>query len=77
MRLRRGIVIVARAEKVEIVGKDTAEEKETFVIQIQHCENATWQGTVEWSHKHETKQFRSEVELIKLLDSAFDAADEQ
>lgn len=52
-------------------------EKETFVIQIQHHENATWQGTVEWNAKRKTKQFRSEVELIKLLDSALDAAEEQ
>ncbi len=51
--------------------------KETFVIQIQHHENATWQGTVEWSDKRETRQFRSEVELIKLLDSALDASEQK
>lgn len=51
--------------------------KETFMIQIQHRENATWQGTVEWSDKREARQFRSEVELIKLLDSALDASEKR
>lgn len=41
-----------------------------FVIQIEHCENATWQGSVLWTDRNITQQFRSALELIKLMDSA-------
>lgn len=41
-----------------------------FVIHIEQCENATWQGSVLWTEKNVTQQFRSALELIKLIDSA-------
>ena len=48
------------------------EKKSTgkFVVQIDRCENATWQGSVLWTEKSVTQNFRSALELIKLLDSA-------
>ncbi len=49
------------------------EKKKTagkFVIQIDRCENATWQGSILWTEKNVTQQFRSALELIKLVDSA-------
>ena len=41
-----------------------------FVVQIEQCENATWQGSILWTEKNITQQFRSALELIKLMDSA-------
>ncbi len=41
-----------------------------FVIQIDRCENATWQGSILWTEKNITQQFRSALELIRLMDSA-------
>lgn len=52
-------------EKKKIAGR--------FVIQIDHCENATWQGSILWTEKNVTQQFRSALELIKLVDSAVSA----
>lgn len=49
-----------------------AGEKATFVVQIQYRQNATWQGRVVWAEKNEAKQFRSALELIKLIDSALE-----
>ncbi len=46
--------------------------KATFIIQIQCKQNATWQGEIVWSEKKETQRFRSELELIKLMESALD-----
>ena len=48
------------------------EEKQTgtFVVHVKHCENATWQGEVTWAEENRKKQFRSALELIKLIDSA-------
>lgn len=48
-----------------------------FVVQIDRCENATWQGSVLWTEKNVTQNFRSALELIKLLDSALTAEDEK
>ena len=36
----------------------------------------TWQGTVVWTEKEETKRFRSALELLKLMDRAI-APDEE
>ncbi len=45
-------------------------KKATFVVQVQYRQNATWQGQVVWSEKNETKNFRSALELIRMIDSA-------
>ena len=42
------------------------------MVQIQYRQHATWQGKVLWAEKNETKQFRSALELLKLIDSALD-----
>lgn len=44
----------------------------SFVMRVQHCENATWQGTLTWTEKNITQQFRSALELLKLIDSALE-----
>ena len=44
--------------------------KATFIVQVQYQQNCTWQGQVTWSQKNDCKHFRSELELIKLIDSA-------
>ncbi len=47
-------------------------EKATFVIHVKYRQNATWQGSVVWAEKNVTKNFRSALELLKLIDSALD-----
>lgn len=44
-------------------------EKATFVVRIQYRQNATWQGQVTWAEKNKTINFRSALELLKLIDS--------
>jgi hypothetical protein len=46
--------------------------KGTFVVQIQYRQNATWQGLVTWAEKDRTLPFRSDLELLKIIDSALD-----
>ncbi len=48
-----------------------------FVIQIDRCENATWQGSILWTEKNITQQFRSALELIRLIDSAVTASEKK
>ena len=41
-----------------------------FFLIIYHTDNASWQGQVTWADKNITKNFRSTLELIKLMDGA-------
>lgn len=45
-------------------------KKNVFFIQITCCENATWQGTITWTNGRKAQNFRSALEMIKLIDSA-------
>ncbi len=48
------------------------EKRETFVVHIISQEGSTWQGQVTWLDEKETKNFRSLLELIKLMDTALE-----
>ena len=57
--------------------EDKKKKGGSFVVRVQHCENATWQGTIVWAEKNITKQFRSVLELLKLMDSALNSSEEE
>lgn len=46
----------------------------SFIIRITDRKNDTWQGSITWTDRGVTKYFRSSLELIKLMDSAVQAA---
>ncbi|MBC8529389.1 hypothetical protein H8699_08115 [Christensenellaceae bacterium NSJ-44] len=50
--------------------KPEAGKKATFMVQVQYRENASWQGQITWVEANQTRNFRSALELIKLMDSA-------
>ena len=54
-------------EKEDSVQK---EGKATFVIRVLYRQNATWQGTVHWVEENKDSSFRSELELMHLIESA-------
>lgn len=45
-------------------------QKATFVVQIQFRQNSTWQGSIDWIDKKVSQRFRSELELLRLMDDA-------
>lgn len=47
-------------------------DEATFVVHIKYRQNATWQGRVTWADKKQSMNFRSALELLKLIDSALD-----
>ena len=53
-------------------GKRKKKHTGTFVIHVSHCDNATWQGEVTWADANKKKNFRSALELIKLIDGALE-----
>ncbi len=50
-------------------------KKGTFIITVKFRQNSTWQGSISWVDKNEKQQFRSALELIKLIESALDEAE--
>lgn len=46
------------------------ETVQTFVVSVKSQENHTWQGTVSWVEGKKQVNFRSALELLKLMDSA-------
>lgn len=52
------------------------EKKATFIIDIKDTQNGTWQGSVSWVQENKQQNFRSALELIKLIDSTMEKEDE-
>lgn len=48
------------------------EKKKTFIVDILDCQNETWQGSLSWVQGNQKKNFRSALELIKLMDSVIE-----
>lgn len=51
-------------------------EMATFIVRVQYRQNATWQGSVLWAERNLGQEFRSALELLKLIDSALGESDE-
>ena len=52
-------------------------KKQTFVIDIMDQQNASWQGSVKWINTGKQENFRSALELLRLIDSALLSQDEE
>ncbi|WP_026504018.1 hypothetical protein [Butyrivibrio sp. NC3005] len=44
--------------------------KGTFIVEIRHQDGDTWQGKVTWAEGNRRENFRSTLELMKMMDSA-------
>ena len=44
----------------------------TFVIKILNKQYSTWQGSVTWVEEQRTQNFRSALELLKMIDGVLD-----
>ncbi|MBQ8263174.1 MAG: hypothetical protein IJY96_00175 [Oscillospiraceae bacterium] len=49
--------------------------RHSFIVNILQQQNSTWQGTVTWVDENKTQNFRSALELIRLIDSTMESAD--
>ena len=47
----------------------------TFEISVRFRQNATWQGQILWAEKNLTQNFRSVLEMLKLMDEAITEGD--
>ena len=42
----------------------------TFEITVRYMQNATWQGSIHWADTDRTQFFRSELEMLALMEEA-------
>jgi len=42
----------------------------TFEITVRFTQNATWQGQIQWFESKKKQNFRSALEMLKLMDEA-------
>ena len=50
--------------------RDIGSTKGTFEISVKFMQNSTWQGQIHWVDKNLKQNFRSALEMIKLMDEA-------
>ena len=55
----------------------TEGNKGTFIIKIINKQNSTWQGSITWVEEQKTENFRSALEMIRLIDGALDSEQEK
>lgn len=51
--------------------------KGTFIIRVLYRQNATWQGSIQWVEGKKAVNFRSDLEMLKLMDDALRTDDEE
>ncbi len=52
---------------------EKSKEKASFLVHVQFRQHATWQGTITWVNKGVTQQFRSVLEMIRLMTEAVES----
>ena len=50
--------------------RDIGSTKGTFEISVKFMQNSTWQGQIHWIEKNQKQNFRSALEMLKLMDEA-------
>lgn len=50
--------------------------KTKFIVHVHYRQNATWQGTIQWVDENKTQNFRSALEMLKLMDEALSQTDD-
>jgi len=61
----------------KVVINDSHGSKCTFEIMVRYRQNATWQGQIHWLEKNLHQNFRSVLEMLKLMDEALTEGEEQ
>jgi len=72
---KRGAVQVSEIKKVDNQ-RDIGSTKGTFEISVKFMQNSTWQGQIHWVDKNLKQNFRSALEMLKLMDEALAETDD-
>ena len=52
--------------------ESTGRKRATFKVEILYQQNASWQGEIIWMEEKKRLYFRSALELMRMMDSAFE-----
>jgi len=66
---KRGAVQVSEIKKIDNQ-RDVGSTKGTFEISVKFMQNSTWQGQIHWIDRNLKQNFRSALEMLKLMDEA-------
>jgi len=66
---------VIEEKRVDIM-REYGGSKGTFEISVKFMQNSTWQGQIHWVEKNKKQNFRSALEMLKLMDEALTEAEE-
>jgi len=50
--------------------RDVGSTRGTFEVSVKFMQNSTWQGEILWVEKGKKQNFRSSLEMLKLMDEA-------
>ena len=56
--------------------REIGSTKGTFEITVKFMQNSTWQGQIHWIDKNQKQNFRSALEMLKLMDEALVESEE-
>jgi len=56
--------------KNPVNNRDSKSTRGTFEISVKFMQNSTWQGEVHWVEQGRKQNFRSALEMLKLMDEA-------
>lgn len=65
-----GVVYMGNNDSLGKSEMAAGNQKTTFVVKIERCQNESWQGKVIWAEENRTVSFRSALELLRLMDEA-------
>ena len=58
------------SEIIRLNSQNGGGAKGTFEISVRFTQNATWQGQIYWIEQNQKQNFRSALEMLKLMDEA-------
>jgi hypothetical protein len=65
-------------DNVGLVGKRNGRSTiGTFEVSVKFMQNSTWQGQIHWIENDQKQNFRSALELLKLMDEALTAGNDK
>ena len=57
--------------------REAGSGKGTFEISVKFMQNSTWQGQIHWVERNQKQNFRSALEMLKLMDEALKEGTEE
>jgi len=72
VRHRRGTDLIETVKEAEIptMQMTPGDTRCTFEISVRYRENAEWQGRITWLEENRTLEFKSVLEMLKLINDA-------